>query len=218
MFDCILLMAGSGKRTGLNYNKINYKINGKELYKYSLDKFLSLKEVGKVILAVNENDYDIFKDLENERIKICIGGKERQDSVYNALKLATSDIVLIHDAARPNTSVEEILAVYDNTVKYDCAVLASPCIYAIKEVKDGFVTKTIDRSNVYTMQTPQGVRREMMIKALESIDYLIYDDVEAIEKIYDIKAKIVLGSNDNIKLTTKADLKYFEYLLGENNE
>ena len=57
MFDCLLLMAGSGTRTSLSYNKIEYQINKKPLYQYSLDKFLSMQECNKVILVVKENEY-----------------------------------------------------------------------------------------------------------------------------------------------------------------
>ena len=67
MFDCLLLMAGSGTRTSLTYNKVEYKINDKPLYQYSLDKFLSIKECNNIILVVKEEEYNKYKtDGENE--------------------------------------------------------------------------------------------------------------------------------------------------------
>ena len=123
MFDCLLLMAGSGTRTTLNYNKIEYKINGKPLYQYSLEKFLSLKECNKVILVVKEDEYNKYKDLANERIDVVIGGDTRFNSVLNGARKATQDIVLIHDAARPNIKVENIIDLYNKKKRKKRVVL-----------------------------------------------------------------------------------------------
>ena len=218
MFDCILLMAGSGKRANLGYNKIKYSINNKAIYKYSLDLFLKIDEVKNIILVVSKEDIDDFKHLENERIKVVTGGKERQDSVLCGLKECSEEIVLIHDAARPNIKSNEVLQVYEEAKKNKSSVLAVPCVNAIKEVEDGYVNKSIDRKLVWCMQTPQGVNRKLMIEALEKIDYLIYDDVQALEIVFGIKAKIVNGRQENIKVTNQVDLKIMEILLGEQNE
>ena len=213
MFDCILLMAGLGERTKLNYNKVNYLLNGKRLYEYSLDLFKSMKEINKIILVVNEKEYQEFKELEKDNIKVVLGGKRRQDSVYNGLLCAECDICLIHDAARPNIKANEVLEVYENTKKYQAAVLGRKTKYALKEVCDGFVSKTLNRDMIYEMQTPQGVMRDLMLKGLEKLkDVNVFDDIEVLEKVYGIKAKLVLGSEDNIKLTTESDLDYFKYM------
>ena len=218
MFDCILLMAGSGKRANLGYNKIKYSINNKAIYEYSLDLFLKIDEVKNIILVVSKEDIDDFKYLENERIKVVTGGKERQDSVLCGLKECSEEIVLIHDAARPNIKKDEVLKVYEEAKINKSSVLAVPCVNAIKEVEDGYVNKSIDRKLVWCMQTPQGVNRKLMIEALEKIDYLIYDDVQALEIAFGIKAKIVNGRQENIKVTNQVDLKIMEILLGEQNE
>lgn len=218
MFDCILLMAGSGKRANLGYNKIKYSINNKAIYEYSLDLFLKIDEVKNIILVVSKEDIDDFKHLENERIKVVTGGKERQDSVLCGLKECSEEIVLIHDAARPNIKPNEVLQVYEEAKNNKSSVLAVPCVNAIKEVEDGYVNKSIDRKLVWCMQTPQGVNRKLMIEALEKIDYLIYDDVQALEIVFGIKAKIVNGRQENIKVTNQVDLKIMEILLGEQNE
>lgn len=217
MFDCILLMAGVGSRTSLPYNKIKYVINDKPLYRYSLDIFLGIKELNKMILVVNKADYDEFKTFETGKILVTIGGDNRQDSVKNGLKLSTSETVLIHDAARPNILTSEVMDVYHAATKCYASVLAYPCTNAIKEVKDGFVTKSLDRNNLWIMQTPQGANRELLMASLDKIDHLIYDDIQAIEEIYKINAKIVLGRSENIKVTTASDLEYIKVLLGKNN-
>lgn len=218
MFDCILLMAGSGKRANLGYNKIKYEINNKALYEYSLELFSSLDEVGKIVMVVSNEEYAEFTKYQSDRIKVVKGGKERQDSVKEGLKECSEEVVLVHDGARPNITKEEVLQVYEAALENHASVLAVPCVNAIKEVKDGLVTKSLDRSTVWCMQTPQGANRQMLEEALKQIDYLIYDDIQALEIVYGIKAKIVLGRQENIKVTNKMDLKIMEVLLGENNE
>ncbi len=218
MFDCILLMAGSGKRTNLAYNKIKYEINNKAIFEYSLDLFLSIEEVNRVVLVVSLDEYNEFKNYESSKVKVTVGGKERQDSVLAGLKECSSDVVLIHDAARPNIKKDEVINVYKEALLHNASVLAVPSVNAIKEVEGDFVSKSLDRSTVWCMQTPQGVNRKLMIEALKKIDYMIYDDIQALELVYGIKAKIVLGRQENIKVTNSTDIKLIEILLGEKNE
>lgn len=218
MFDCILLMAGSGKRANLGYNKIKYEINNKAIFEYSLELFLGLDEVSKVVMVVSNDEFDDFIKYQSEKVLVVKGGKERQDSVKEGLKKCSEEIVLVHDAARPNITKEEVLEVYKAALECNASVLAVPCVNAIKEVNEGFVTKSLERSAVWCMQTPQGANRKMLVDALERIDYLIYDDIQALEIVYGIKAKIVSGRQENIKVTNKIDLKIMEMLLGDKDE
>ncbi len=213
MFDFILLMAGSGTRTSLKFNKVNYKINNKELYKYSLEKVLSMKECHNVILVVREEDFNDYNLLENDRIKITIGGKERYNSVYNGALIASTDIILIHDAARCNIQTEEIQKVYEEAKRNDAVSLCIKAKDCIKEL-DGNKLTTLDRNKLYQMQTPQAVNRKLLIEGINknpNVPYL--DDVQVLEYNYGINAKLVLGRTDNIKVTTDEDISYMEYLL-----
>ena len=174
MFDCILLLAGSGSRTGLDFNKILYKINGRPLYEYPLNTFLNIKECERIILVVRKEEYDYFKKFENDRIKVVIGGIRRQDSVLNGLMQVKSDYVLVHDGARANIKKDDILHVYEACKKYDCAALGIKEENALKKVKDNFVESEVDRSDIYCMQTPQAFQTELLKKALMEIK----EDVE----------------------------------------
>lgn len=217
MFDCLLLMAGSGKRTSLNFNKVNYKINNKELYKYPLDMFLKCSECHKVILVVKEEEYEKYLYLKNDRIDIVIGGKERFDSVYNGALASTQDIILIHDAARCNIKLEEILKVYQQALTYKAVCLAVKAKDCIKSVQNNQVIKTLDRSVLWQVQTPQAVNRQMLIEGLEKNRNAFYiDDVEVLEKNFNIKAFVVEGRYDNIKVTTDEDIHYMEFLLNKD--
>ena len=220
MFDCILLLAGSGRRTGLDINKIMYEINGRPLYEYPLNTFLNIKECNKIILVVRSDEYDYFHALEkkNDRIKVVLGGLRRQDSVLNGIMKVESDYVLVHDGARANIKRKDILNVYEACLKYDCAALAVRENNALKKVKDNFVECDIDRSDIYCMQTPQAARTELLKNALMMIDEDVFDDIEAINKIFNKKAFIVLGDCTNIKFTTMDDARYLSYLLKEEEK
>lgn len=215
MFDCLLLMAGKGTRTSLNYNKINYLINDKPMYKYSLDKFLTIKECNKIIMVVNENEYSYYEHFNNSRIQVIVGGEERWQSVLLGAKVATTDILLIHDAARPNIDIDDILQVYNASINNDAVCLGvkvKDCIrYQDQE------TNTLERSNLWQIQTPQGVNRKMLIEGLENKKYShYYDDCEVLEKNFKTKVYIVEGKYNNIKVTTDDDIDYIKYLLNKN--
>ena len=216
MFDCILLMAGSGVRTNLNYNKIKYQINNKPLYEYSLEKFLSIDECNKVILVVKNDEFDEYKHLVNNKISLVIGGDTRFNSVLNGIKTSDSKTVLIHDAARPNVNIEDIKKVYEASKKYDSVSLGVKVKDCIR--KDGDNTQTLERNKLWQVQTPQALNKELLIKGLESNKFdNYYDDCEVLEKNFNINCQMVEGSYTNIKATTIEDLEYLEFLMGMPN-
>jgi len=216
MFDCLLLMAGSGTRTSLSYNKIEYLINNKPIYKYSLDKFLSIEECNKVILVVKENEYSKYISLQNEKVKVVVGGATRFESVLNGAKCATEDIILVHDAARPNTKLEHIKEVYESSLKNKACCLAVKVKDCIRNIEDK--SYTLERSNLWQIQTPQAVDRKLLIEGLEDNKYYnYYDDCEVLEKNFNINCCVVEGDYTNIKVTTDEDLKYMEFLMNQNN-
>jgi|SRR5690554_2736171 len=218
MFDAIILMAGKGERANLGYNKVFYKLNDKPLYSYSLDAFLKVKECNKIILVVNKEDFAKVSFLETDKIKIVLGGKERQDSVYNGVSAAESEIVLIHDGARANIKPKDVINLFNEMEKHKAAVLANKVTDTIKVVKNGYANKTLDRRNLWAMQTPQGLNRKLFLDCLQKAKkdaYYGFDDVELIEKYTNEVVKIVEGSNLNIKATIKEDFALLEFLLKE---
>lgn len=218
MFDAIILMAGKGTRANLGYNKVFYKLNNQPLYFYSLNEFKKIKECNKIILVVNKEDLDKVSFLETDKIKIVLGGNARQDSVFNGVNEAESPTVLIHDGARANLKVKDIINLYNATKEFKVAVLANKVNDTIKVVNDGFASKTLDRSKLWAMQTPQGLNRRLFLDCLNKAkadSYYGFDDVELIEKYSDEKVKIVEGSNLNIKATREEDLHLLELLLKE---
>lgn len=225
MFDCILLIAGRGTRTKLDYNKAFYEFNKKPLYIIALEEFLKSRHLNQIIVVASPDEINyVNKQLKNyskDKIVVIPGGKMRQDSVYEGVKVATAEYVLIHDGARPFITLDDIEKVYLSGITNQAAVLGIKLAYSIKEVKNEYIEKTLPRENVYVMQTPQAIKtslfRECLNRAKEN-NYYGTDDVELVEKFSDVKVRVVIGREENIKITTQYDLKILSLLEGERND
>jgi len=212
MFDCILLMAGDGNRTGLNYNKIKYKIDGKPLYMYSLEKFLHIQECENIILVVKEEEYNDYAHLINNKIKLVIGGNTRFESVLNGARKSKQETIVIHDAARPNIKEKDILKVYEYSKQYPAVCLGVKVTDCIREFSEK--THTLERKNLWNVQTPQEVDRKLLIKGLENNKFdNYYDDCEVLEKNFGVNCFMVEGEYSNIKATTIDDFELLEFYL-----
>ena len=149
---------------------------------------------------------------------MVVGGDTRQESVYNALKELSSntDIVVIHDAVRPFVNEDMIIQSIDDANRYGSAIVAVPVKDTIKESdNDGFVMKTLDRRKLWAIQTPQTFKYDLIMKAhLYARDNNIQatDDAFLVEQIGH-KVKLIMGSYENIKITTPDDLAVAKAIL-----
>ena len=209
-YSLVLLSAGSGKRTGLKYNKIFYKIKERTVYEINISHFLDDERCQQIIVVTKENEIDDIKKLvSSDKIEYIYGGKERQDSVYEGLKLVNTDYVFIHDGARPYVSQKCINDLLECLKKYDAGLLMVPCKDTIKEVHDGFVVKTLKRETLMQAQTPQVFRSSLIKKAYQQAKddgFMPTDDSQLFEKYIDQPIQAVLGDYSNIKITTQEDL------------
>ena len=219
-YNLLILLGGKSSRFGGDLNKVYRLINHKPVFSYSLDKFLLFKEIEKIVIVYNENDYELLKKYlstyKDPRIELCVGGNERYDSVMNGLAKVDCDKVIVHDGARPNVSIEAIKDIIDASKTNDCVTLGYPMTDTVKQV-NGESLITIDRSNLFTIQTPQITNLDLLKSCLSKIKKSdnITDDLMAIEKYSNVKPKIIVGNKFNYKLTTSEDLKLLELLLGE---
>ena len=219
-YDAILLTAGKGERFGLPLNKIFYLIKNKAVFEYSLEVFLSDKRCGKIVIVYNEDDLNILNNFlakyDQSKIILCQGGSLRQESVMNGLEMCGSEYVLVHDAARPNIGIDLIDNVLLGLTTSDSVSLGVKVTDTIKKVTD--TIETVERDNLYYVQTPQGSKREVLISALQkSKDVVVTDDLSAIEKFTNVKPMIVEGRKNNIKVTTLEDVEILEFYLEKNN-
>lgn len=220
----IMPAAGLSLRMGTDIRKPFIMIDGKPVFFYTMEKFYKQKRVKEIIFVVNQKDLNTVKEKWTDELnmrkatKVIAGGERRQDSIYNGLSHLDPDtsIILIHDAVRPLVKSEEIEAVINKIDEKGAAIVASPMKLTVKEVNSNLeIIKTVPRYNLWMAQTPQGFKRDLIVKAYEkikdsNIEYT--DDAEVVEKAGHTVG-IVSGSYDNIKITTRDDLKLAEALL-----
>ena len=160
-------------------------------------------------LSVRETESYVKKLLNKKCMKFVEGGKERQDSVYEGLKHVTSDYVMIHDGARPFVKKDLLDRLVVGMEEHKAVLAMVPCKDTIKRVKDGKVVETLIRSELMQAQTPQAFDTVLIRNAYkEAIENNIQatDDASMLE-LQGKDVYVVEGDYDNIKITTKADLK-----------
>lgn len=221
MVTAIILAAGKGKRMGAAISKQFIEINGKPVIYYTLDKFLKCKAIDKIIVVVSKDEKEYFQKNIIEKYKLpienlVVGGKERQESVYNGLRAAKgSSIVLIHDGARPFVSNRIIEEGIKYAEEYGAAAPGVMPKDTIK-IKDdlGFSQETLKRETLVAIQTPQVFKYELIMECHEKLNKTnnqVTDDTMVAE-IYGNNVYLYNGEYTNIKLTTPEDLILGEYL------
>lgn len=226
MISVIIPAAGTGSRMQLGFNKVYLNLKGIPLFLFTIKKFLSIEGISEILLVVDENHKLKIENLVKKydfasKIKIVKGGRERQDSVYNGLKevSSNSEIILIHDAARPLVTKDIIEKVIENTKKYNaaiCGVYAKDTISIIND--DGFILNTPKRDNLFLVQTPQGFKKNIIVEAVNKAyeDNFYGTDEGSLVQRLGYKIKVVEGSYENIKITTPSDLVFMENILNHD--
>lgn len=224
MISAIILAGGKGKRMGSAISKQFIDIKGKPIIYYTLKKFSENKKIDNIIVVLPEDEVKYFKEnilkkYELRINKIVIGGKERQDSVYNALKSlknSSTDIVVIHDGARPFIS-ERII---NEGIKFaEIYGAAAPGVMPKDTIKvkneKNFSVDTPNRANLVSIQTPQVFKFDEILECHEKIRYngeMVTDDTMVVEK-YGYSVYLYDGEYTNIKVTTPEDLILAERLI-----
>ena len=220
-YQVIIPAAGQGKRMGAGKNKLLLELNKIPVLIHTLKVFEEDELCQGIILAVNPLDTEEFKCLLNKyRVKKVLdlvpGGKERQDSIYNALKTVNNDgIILVHDAARPFILKEDIHRLLDTAQVTGAAIIGVPAKDTMKTVGNHVVMATVERSSLWAVQTPQAFRFSVLYKAYEHAEkehFIGTDDSSLVERISH-PVTMVEGDYDNIKLTTKEDLFFAQAII-----
>ena len=215
----IIAAGGLGKRFGHRIKKQFLELNGQPILYYSLNRFEECELVSDIILVLPEDEIDeyttkIRKAGRFNKIKdIVPGGQHRQDSVYNAIQVISeeTDILVVHDAARPLISINLIESTINEAVNQGCAICAVRVRDTIKKsgLYNSHVESTLDRESLYLAQTPQAFRYEIIKKAFDDAianNFLGTDESSLVERI-GYRPSIVPGSQFNIKITEQADIK-----------
>lgn len=241
----IVPAAGFGRRFGSGINKPFRSLCGKPLVIWSLETLEAVINVKDIIPVLKTEDVEygkkIFKEYGISKVKmIAPGGNERQDSVYNGLKLIEDKncIVLIHDGARPliekdliEKAIKELVILTSEaqggrfkrgngrSKRCDGVIFGVPLKDTIKKAENGMVTETLKRDTLWAIQTPQIFPYKTIFSAYEKAreeGFYSTDDAALVER-YGGKLKVVIGSYKNIKITTPEDIVIAEFLISRKD-
>ena len=217
----IVLAAGKGLRLKSRIPKPLIEISSAPLIIYCLHTFSRHPYIKDIIVVANsKNIKNILHKIRQYRITkikdVVLGGLMRQDSVINGLGAIdnNTELVLIHDAARPFIDKEAVTSVIKAAKTHDAAIVGVPVKATIKEVHGSrftvhgnlIVKKTLNRDNLWEVQTPQVFKKELILKAYNKFGGIeVTDDAMLVEKL-GVKVRVVKGSYNNIKITTPEDL------------
>lgn len=208
---------------GPGVDKLFLELQGWPIVAHTWRRFEQCQSISEIVVVVRPGLEDEFTDLARKcefrkPFRLAAGGKERQDSVWNGLAALSpdADIVAIQDAARPCTSAQLIADTIQAARQGGAAVAAQPVTDTIKESSDGkLVERTLDRSRLWAVQTPQAFRVDVIRRALGEVrrrSLQVTDDTAACELIGQ-PVQLVVSSLPNPKVTRPEDLDYIDTLL-----
>ncbi len=223
MTAAIIVAAGKGTRMGANVDKLWFEVAGRPVIAHAWKQFNDAPSIDEIILVVRDGMQEHFSELAKKfnfqkSFRLVVGGAERQDSVWNGLEAISpqTEIVAVQDAARPCTTAKLIAATIQAAQETGAAVAAQPVTDTLKETADGLViSRTMDRSKLWAVQTPQTFRIEIIRRAISTArarNLVLTDDTAACELIGQ-PVRLVNSASPNPKVTVPADLPFIESLL-----
>ena len=220
MLTAIIVAGGSSRRMG--FDKTFAFLAGQPVITHSVAAFDACESVDEIIVVARDERLDDCRGALGTRFRkvaaVVGGGAERQDSVAAGLTCvsAESTYVGVHDAARPLIAPVEITRVFEAARAYGAAALAAPVTDTLKRVDaDGFVAASIDRTDVYAMQTPQIFARELLLEAYTQVaaeKLLITDEVSAVQHL-GRRVMLVRHERPNLKITYPEDIRIAELVM-----
>lgn len=219
----VILASGTGSRFGSDIPKQFIKINDKTILEYSIEAFENADCIDEIVLVITpEYKNDAEKIVKNNGYKklskIVQGGKERKDSSFNGISAidGAEANVLIHDCARPFVSQKIIANCVEALDKFDAVCCAVPSTDTVFEIENNIIKNIPERKSVMRAQTPQGFKLSVIKKAheLSKNDNNFTDDCGLVVRYNLCEVGIVLGSENNLKITYPNDLFIAQKILG----
>lgn len=225
----LLLAAGRGTRFGGPVPKAWLRLRGRPLVLHAAERLcaaLPAAATADLVLVVHPDDRErhladhvpALRDLAGAatRLHVVDGGATRQESMQRGLTAAAdAELVLVHDAARALVPVDAVRACLTAGLRSGAAVVAVPAVDTPKRVYGGRVEATLDRASIWLAQTPQVIRRDLLLRALAAAaadGFTGTDDVSLVERLGQ-PVEVVAGAPDNLKITHPGDLPLAEALL-----
>jgi len=219
MLTAVIVAAGSSQRMG--FDKLTASVAGRPVIEHTLDAFERANSATDIIVVARDDRLKEFENLVGKRTKvraIIAGGEHRQDSVRAGLQHLSPETkyVAVHDAARPLVTPEQIERVFAECQQHGAAALAEPVSDTLKRASDDLcVIGSVDRDQLYIMQTPQVFERKLLEEAYAAVfakRLHITDEVSAIEHL-GRKVMLVPSIDFNLKITYDRDLRLAEFVL-----
>lgn len=219
----IICAAGASSRFGGKRKKAFVDVAGRAVFLRSVELFANRNDIKQILLGIASEDEELVNvkwgpNLKFFNVKIFIGGAERFETVEKGLELIKDgiDLVAVHDACRCCVTEKIIEGAIAAAAGSGAAMPACPVTATIKQVKDGTITQTIDRTGLYEAQTPQVFATELLKKAYQNLKNLdkskISDDSQLVEALGH-KVAIVESDSSNIKITRQNDVAIAEAIL-----
>ena len=220
-YEVVLPAAGSGKRMGAGKNKLFLLLANKPILIHTLEVFQRDGNCTGIWLAVKPEERDYIQQLLEEyritKVKgLPSGGNERQHSVHSCIKeMNQVEIVLVHDAARPFITTPVIEKLVLAAKEKGAAIAGVRAKDTMKKVADGIIVETVDRDNLWSIQTPQAFQFDLIKEAedvAEKVGFLGTDEAMLVERLGH-QVHIVESTYENVKITTKEDILFGEAII-----
>jgi 2-C-methyl-D-erythritol 4-phosphate cytidylyltransferase len=219
----VIPAGGRGVRFGGKSPKQFQSLQGKTVLHRCIALFESVNAVHEIVVVAPAKHMKRVRDIIararfRKVTRVVIGGRERQESVWNGLHAFTKppDIVLVHDAVRPFVTEDLVRDVIRQAIRYGAAVVGTPIRDTVKvEGRKRFFTRTLDRANLWTVQTPQGFRYSLLLdahKAARRTKFRGTDEASLVEQL-GVPVRIAPGDERNLKITTRDDLEMAKLFL-----
>jgi 2-C-methyl-D-erythritol 4-phosphate cytidylyltransferase len=221
VLSAILVAGGSSQRMG--FDKLFAVIAGEPVIAHPIRAFERATSVGEIVVVAREDRHDEIRKISRDRgfkkvLSIVPGGERRQDSVRAGLDRINRDAkyVAVHDAARPLITPKQIERAFAQCRVHGAAVLAQPVNDTLKRANaDLLVVGSVDRHQIYAMQTPQIFERKLLEDAYRAVyaeNILVTDEVSAVERL-GYKVALVLDDDFNFKITYPRDLPVADFII-----
>ena len=205
----ILTCAGVGSRAGFEKNKLLVSVNGKTCLQTALENVCKCKDIDQLIITANKVDVDEVKKISAPfGATVVLGGATRTESVKNGLDLCQGDIVLIHDGARPFVTEKLIKDCIQGATKFGGVIPVIPSRNTICQCDDKCVNAYLGKDGLYSVQTPQAFKTDLIKKAYQLADGKTFNDDGEVYKQYVGELSFVMGDSSNVKLTYPEDFDF----------
>ena len=211
----VVAAAGAGRRFGSA--KQHLDLAGRPLVHHSMDSFAAVEGVARLVLVVREEDVSLFRKVAEAwstsrgshapEVGVVAGGARRRDSVLRGLEALRghAEWALVHDAARPLVTAEEVRRVIDAIRRHGAAAIGTSAQDSLKRVLDGTIVGELPRDEVWTVQTPQGARLDDLIAAYSKDPETDWTDEASALRAMGVAVAVVEGSRENLKITRPGD-------------